>query len=129
MSESITVLVVDDEELVRALMQDNLEEAGFSVEDASSAAQAISMLEAEGADYKALVTDVNLGSKVTGWDVARRARELMHDVPVIYMSGFAGNEWTANGVPNSILLNKPFAPAQLVTAVSQLLNAAPPPSV
>jgi CheY-like chemotaxis protein len=124
--DSITVLVVDDEDLVRALMEDSLEEAGFTVETATSAAQAISMLEAAGANYKALVTDVNLGAKLTGWDVGKRARELMHDIPVVYMSGFAGNEWTANGVPNSILLNKPFAPAQLVTAVSQLLNAVPP---
>jgi CheY-like chemotaxis protein len=126
-SDSITVLVVDDEDLVGALIQDSLEEAGYSIETAGSPAQAISMLEAEGADYKALVTDVNLGAKLTGWDVAKRARELMHDIPVVYMTGFAGNEWGANGVPNSILLNKPFAAAQLVTAVSQLLNAAAPP--
>jgi len=38
----------------------------------------------------------------------------------------SADKWAANGVPNSILLTKPFAPAQLVTAVSQLLNAGPP---
>jgi hypothetical protein len=42
------------------------------------------------------------------------------------MTGAAADAWTAQGVPNSILLQKPFAPAQLVTAVSQLLNAMPP---
>jgi hypothetical protein len=41
------------------------------------------------------------------------------------MTGASGDDWGANGVPNSILLAKPFAPAQLVTAVSQLLNAPP----
>jgi hypothetical protein len=40
------------------------------------------------------------------------------------MTGDAADEWASKGVPESILLHKPFAPAQLVTAVSQLLNAA-----
>jgi hypothetical protein len=44
------------------------------------------------------------------------------------MTGAAGSEWASQGVPNSILLTKPFAPAQLITAVSQLLNAAAPPA-
>jgi hypothetical protein len=37
------------------------------------------------------------------------------------MSGVGGNEWPVQGVPNSLLLRKPFARAQLVTAVSQLI--------
>jgi hypothetical protein len=43
--------------------------------------------------------------------------------PVVYMTGAAADEWAIQGVPNSILLAKPFAPAQLVTAISNLLNA------
>lgn len=42
------------------------------------------------------------------------------------MTGAAADEWASHGVPNSILLTKPFAPAQLVTAVAQLLNNTPP---
>lgn len=42
------------------------------------------------------------------------------------MTGAAANDWGSQGVPNSILLQKPFAPAQLVTAVSKLLNEVPP---
>jgi hypothetical protein len=38
------------------------------------------------------------------------------------MTGDSADEWASKGVPSSILLTKPFAPAQLVTAVSQLLN-------
>jgi len=40
--------------------------------------------------------------------------------------GTHGEEWASKGVPNSLLLVKPFAPAQIVTAISQLLNASPP---
>jgi hypothetical protein len=42
------------------------------------------------------------------------------------MSGAHAEDWAVKGVPNSVMLAKPFAPAQLVTALAQLLNAAPP---
>jgi CheY-like chemotaxis protein len=80
--------------------------------------------ESDGAKYRALITDVNLASRerITGWEVARRARELNDRLPVIYMTGGNGHEWASQGVPNSILVSKPFAVAQIVVAVSQLLN-------
>jgi hypothetical protein len=65
---------------------------------------------------------LRLGRGPTGWDVARRARELNEDLPIVYMTGGNGHEWASQGVPNSILIAKPFAPAQIVTAVSHLLN-------
>ena len=81
------------------------------------------MLDATEADYRALVTDVNLApGKLTGWDVAKRGREINADLPVVYTTGSEAHEWASKGVPNSILVIKPFAPAQIVTAVSQLLN-------
>ena len=61
--------------------------------------------------------------KLTGWDVARHAREIDAGFPVVYMTGANADDWASKGVPNSILLSKPFAQAQLLTAVSQLLNA------
>jgi hypothetical protein len=42
---------------------------------------------------------------------------------IVYMTGDSAGEWAARGIPNSILLTTPFAPAQLITAVSQLMNA------
>jgi DNA-binding response OmpR family regulator len=83
------------------------------------------MLEAPDVSYRALVTDVNLSpGKLTGWDVAKRARELHAEMPVVYMTGAGSHDWPSRGVPNSVLVPKPFAPAQIVTAVSQLLNQA-----
>jgi hypothetical protein len=38
-------------------------------------------------------------------------------MPVVYMTGTQGEDWASKGVPNSVLLAKPFAPAQLVTAI------------
>ncbi len=75
--------------------------------------------------YWALVTDINLCGSLEGWDVAQHAREVDAGFPILYMSGARAEDWPARGVPNSIMLAKPFAPAQLITAVAQLLNAAP----
>lgn len=78
--------------------------------------------------YKALITDVNLKGRLSGWEVARRMREKDPAFPVIYMTGASAGEWASHGVPNSILLEKPFAPAQLLTAVSNLLNVGSAPT-
>ena len=85
------------------------------------------MLERAAPPCRALITDIRLASSpITGWDVARRARELQPDLPVVYITGDSGHHWNSEGVPNSVLVMKPFAVAQVVTAVSQLLNAVRP---
>lgn len=122
-----TVLVVEDDPLLRGVVEDALDEGGFKVAAAGSAEEAISILRGKATVYCALITDINLPDGIDGWEIARTAREINAGLPVIYMTGAAGAEWPSKGVPNSILLNKPFAPAQLVTAVSQLLNAGTPP--
>jgi DNA-binding response OmpR family regulator len=128
MDAAITILVVEDDDLIHDVLGEALVDGGFTVAQASSASDALAMIEAPDAPYRALVTDINLEQgRPTGWDIAKRAREINPVLPVIYMTGKSGNEWAAYGVPNSILLTKPFAPAQLIAAVSQLLNAATTP--
>jgi DNA-binding response OmpR family regulator len=75
------------------------------------------LLEENHGKYRALITDINLTGQLDGWDVAKLARELNPDMQVIYVTGAAADQWASLGVPNSVLLNKPFAPAQVVTAV------------
>jgi hypothetical protein len=48
--------------------------------------------------------------------------------PIVYITGAAVGRWPSRGVTSSVLLEKPFAPAQVVTAVSQLLNTNTPTS-
>jgi CheY-like chemotaxis protein len=123
----LVVFVVEDEVLIQGLMIDPLEEAGYQVRVASSGVEAIKLLEGEAvASIRALVTDIRLGppSSPSGWEVARRAREVHPDIPVVYVTGDSADEWPSQGVPNSLLITKPFAPAQIVTAVSQLINQA-----
>jgi DNA-binding response OmpR family regulator len=76
--------------------------------------------------FRALLTDINLDGEMDGWKVAQHSREIEPEFPVVYMSAAAAADWTYKGVPNSIMLAKPFAPAQLLTAVSNLLNSGAP---
>ena len=117
------VLVVEDEAALQQIVQVALEEAGFAVAVSRNGEVAVEQLERQDRAFVALVTDVQLSPKgMAGWDVARRARELNGAIPVIYMTGAAADDWSSNGVHNSVLISKPFAPAQIVTAVSQLHN-------
>jgi DNA-binding response OmpR family regulator len=121
------VLIVEDESALQDLLQEALKEAGFAVTVIANGDEAIGHLQDNGQAYAALVTDIQLSqSGTTGWDVARAARELNSALPVVYTTGGAADEWAVNGVPNSVLVTKPFAPAQIVTAVSQLLNIGGP---
>src|SRR6195952_3242769 len=124
---SLVILVVDDEELIRMVVEDALANGGYEVVTASTGEDAIKLLNSAEGRYRALVTDIDLGSGLNGWAVAHRAREIDHSFPIVYMSGKSAADWAVEGVPNSIMLAKPFAPAQLVTAVSQLLIGATTP--
>jgi CheY-like chemotaxis protein len=121
------VLYVEDEPAVLELGVSALEEGGFRVASASTAAEAIRQLEAPDAAFAALVTDIDLRDNSSGWEVARRARELFPDLPVVYVSGGSAHEWASRGVPGSVMLTKPFALAQLVVAVSNATLERPGP--
>ena len=116
------VLVVEDEEQMQEIVHDALREGGFDVTTVASAQEAVAMLESGVVKYSALVTDINLKGPMTGWEIGRLVRQVDPAFPIVYMTGAAADTWASKGAPNSILLKKPFAPAQLVTAVSQLLN-------
>jgi CheY-like chemotaxis protein len=74
------------------------------------------------------VTDINLNGRMKGWELAKQVREIEPSFPIIYMTGAAADQWASSCVPNSTLLQKPFAPAQLITAISQLLNTGSAPT-
>ena len=126
MDQQPLILVIEDEYPVQGLVEEWLADGGFGTDILSSAEEALTLFKSGLKTYKALVTDVNLKGRLSGWDVARQIREIDPVFPIVYTTGAAADEWASQGVPNSILLTKPFAPAQLVTAVSQLLNTAQP---
>ncbi|MET3890293.1 DNA-binding response OmpR family regulator [Bosea sp. OAE506] len=120
--EKPLVLVVEDEPIILMEVEETLLEAGFDVVTAHHVPSAIKAFQARSTEVKALVTDIRMGTGADGWDLARKVREAAPAVPVIYMSGDSASQWSARGVPNSLMLSKPFAPAQLVTGLATLLN-------
>lgn len=116
------ILIVEDEALIRALLEEVLIIEGFDVYVAGSVQAAIPWLDRDGPNLAGLITDIQLGDKKTGWDIARHARSANSDVHVIYMSGTCGDDWQLQGVSNSVFIQKPFAVAQIVGAVAKLLD-------
>jgi CheY-like chemotaxis protein len=126
--ELFLILVVEDDPLIQVLVEEQLTDGGFELAVATSGEEAVTLLEGGSTKYRALVTDINLNGKMDGWEVGKQARQIDPAFPGIYMTGAAADQWASHGVPNSVLLTKPFAPAQLVTAISQLLNSAQRPT-
>ena len=126
LDDLLVVLVVEDDAPVQTIVEDALTDGGFEPAIAASGEEAVTLLKGIKGKYRALVTDIQLRGVMDGWEVAKRAREIDPEFPIVYVTGGNAAEWPSRGVPNSILLTKPFAPAQLVTAVSQLLNAGTP---
>jgi DNA-binding response OmpR family regulator len=117
------LLYVEDELITQRCVVDTLREAGFAVTVASDAAAAMNLLETVTEPFRGLITDVDFGQGLDGWGIARRARELVDTIPVVYVSGASQHDWTSKGVPASVMIAKPCAPVQIVVAVSALLNA------
>jgi CheY-like chemotaxis protein len=120
------VLLVDDERLVRDVLQAALEEGGYEVVAADSGQAAMSLLDLRGGECRVLVTDVDLGPGPSGWDVARRARQIHPDLAVVYVSGGELHAYSSQSVSNSAVLEKPFGVPQIVAAVTVLTAARAP---
>ncbi len=122
MTDPVRLLIVEESAVVQMDLADVLRGAGFDLLATRNGAEALAELEADATRFRALVTSVGLRHEPDGWEIARRARELSPSMPVVYISGTNPDEWSSHGVPDSILVEKPFAPVQIVTAVSMLLN-------
>jgi DNA-binding response OmpR family regulator len=116
------VLVVEDEALIAALIEDELQTAGFNVVSTHCGDDAIKLLSRAGAAFSCLITDVHMPSKSNGWDVADHARQIWPTLPVIYVTGAGSHDWPKRGVQNSRLITKPFAAEAVVAAAHALVQ-------
>jgi len=103
------VLVVDDDPAICELIEDVLQEVRMSAVCVGSDEEAYRIIPTL-PTIQALIVDVNLGTGTTGFDVARFARQVIPDLPVIYVTGQATRDsFQAFGVPDSTYLAKPFS--------------------
>jgi two-component system, cell cycle sensor histidine kinase and response regulator CckA len=115
-----TVLIVDDERAVRELVAAALTRAGFDVQTAGSAEEALDLEARRAVDL--LVTDVLL-PKISGPELADLIRRRSPDTRVLFMSGYTGNALTPNDLrQGSAFLPKPFGTTALIARVQEVLN-------
>jgi len=107
MTVTAALFLVEDDALIRELLEASLTEAGFQVIEVSDGTKALAEFQADATRFRAVITDIRLGAGPDGWAVARRARELVPTMPVVYMSGDSAPELSSKGVPNSALLRHP----------------------
>jgi two-component system, cell cycle sensor histidine kinase and response regulator CckA len=120
------ILFVDDERDILDLAVAALREAGYTVQPASNGDIALVLLE-QGLQFRLLVTDVVMPGVFDGFALARRARELLPGLPVVYTTGFSRvASIRSPGAPHGATLPKPWRPSELLRLVKSLL---PPPAV
>lgn len=115
------VLLVEDEPLVSDVVQDALEEEGFTVTTARTDTEAYRRLEQEARSFAALVTDINLGCSTTGFEVASRARELNPTIRVVYMTGLPSNIYAAE--VEALMFPKPFDAGELARQLKSVTSS------
>ncbi|MGY4445669.1 CheY-like chemotaxis protein [Bradyrhizobium sp. i1.3.1] len=112
----VSVLLVEDDPLIRGFVVEALREAGYHVIHASTGEEALAWCKRHVADV--LVTDVRLPGQVDGWQIAERYREQDPELPVIYATGFSPA--TPRPVPGSRIVQKPFHPEEIVRMIKEL---------
>jgi len=121
MSRKGTILVVEDEELVRDMIVEELRDAGFHVLEAADGEAASSLLTGNSA-VDVLFTDIRLPGQLDGWAVAQFARQLRAALPVVYATGYTVDR--SAEVSGAIFLNKPYQPSFVIETIQKLLSAA-----
>ena len=117
------VMVVEDEERVRAYSVEALKELGYAVIEATSPHDALRMIES-GMPMDLLFTDVVM-PEMNGRQLAERAARIRPGLKVLYTTGYTGNAALSNGLldPGTIHLSKPFTIDQLALKVRQTLDS------
>ncbi len=120
---SETILVVEDDELMRALVCDVLEMSGYSVRTAASPEEALR--EAEERQIDLVITDVVMPG-MTGVDLAERIREHHPRLQILFMSGYTDRALVARGVlePGVNFISKPFSNRALTALAREILSSA-----
>lgn len=120
------VLVVEDDEMVRRFVREQVAGIGYQVLSAANAAEALRLIDS-GEAIDLLFTDVVMPGDLDGRQLAEAARQLQPDLPVLYTSGYTENAIVHQGRldPGVLLLNKPYRLADLAEKLAAALKQRP----
>jgi two-component system, response regulator PdtaR len=118
-AEFVTVLVVEDEVLIRLVLVDELELAGFQILEAASADQAIAIIESH-PEIRFVFTDIDMPGKMDGLKLAAFVRDRWPPIKIVVTSGRFVPDAAAlpDGVP---FLSKPYEFERVVTAIRTMV--------
>jgi len=118
-----TVLVAEDEEVVRELVCEVLAEHGYRVRSAKDGQGAWELFSERPSEFDLVLTDVVM-PRMSGGELARLVARTRPELPVLFMSGYTGDELMKHGMreAGTRLLEKPFTPEGLLTAVRRTLE-------
>jgi two-component system CheB/CheR fusion protein len=121
---SETIMVVDDQELVRSWVARSLRELGYSTVEATDGFHALSLI-AEGKTVNLVVSDVSMPG-MDGSQLRNHLAELCPEVPILFMSGFALDDLVHRGrlEAGTHLMHKPFTADALAAKVREAIGAA-----
>jgi two-component system, cell cycle sensor histidine kinase and response regulator CckA len=121
---SETILLAEDDELLRPLAKGLLQKLGYTVLDAENAATALAAAEAHRGPIHLLVADVVMPG-ASGRELARQLARLRPETKVLYVSGYTDDAIVHHGMlePGLNFLQKPFTPATLAKKVREVLDA------
>jgi signal transduction histidine kinase len=119
-----TVLLVEDERVVRDLVHRILRRLGYTVFSARNADEAVRISGSLGEPIHLLITDIIMPGSTNGWDLAERLRSSRPGMVVLFISGYSDHPIKKYDQQDSAFLQKPFTPDSLSMKVRDLLNAA-----
>ena len=121
---NVSVLVVEDEPDIRALVVECLQEVGYAVLEASNGAEGLALLRSDAA-IELLVSDVGLPGGMNGRQMADAGREVRPDLKVLFITGYAETRIFGSGGLDvgMAVLTKPFQFTDLISAIETLLAA------
>jgi len=128
-NSAATVLVVDDQEIVRVLMCRTLEKGGFRVLTASNGLEALNLFRSAEPAVDLLVTDYSMPG-MTGLELAGECCSLNQKLRVLYVSGSSpGNDLQESlSLARRAFLPKPFRQADLLRNAKAVMETEPPPA-
>ena len=115
------VLLVEDEFLLSDMLTEVLSEHGFEVHAVANAKDALRHLTC-GSPCDVLLTDINLAGSIDGAALARLARELRPNLPVVYASGRYGRIEELDAVKGAVFVPKPYNPNKLCEMLSEMTS-------
>jgi len=121
--KSETILLVDDDPDMRTVTCEVLQSLNYTVIKAQDGQQALNLFQHHGENIDIILTDIVM-PVMGGHELARHARQLKKDIPIIFASGYDKKQTfdTENALSQSIFLHKPFTVEKLSLSIRQLLD-------